>query len=416
MSKAKNVHEIVIEISGDEWKNKIDETFKKVIKKVKIDGFRPGKAPRSVYEKKYGVNSLVVEAVEDNMQEAYKRALEKFDGEPIISPTVALDQADTEKVVYKFTFTTKPEVKINKYTNLGVKKETVKVTDKDVDAEIEKMRKEYADLQVKDGKIEEGDTAIIDYEGFDGDKAFEGGKGENYALEIGSHTFIPGFEEALIGLKAGDKKDIDLTFPKDYHAEELKGKKVVFKVLVHEVKTKVYPELNEEFFLDLGLDDVKNVDELKKTIKDTMKEQKEYETENKYVDDLFDALLKETEVEIPHELIHEELDNMVKQYEERLKMQGISLEQFFKYTNSNEEALKAQMHEEAERRVKLRFALEEIIALEKIDVTDEEAEKSAEEKAKKYNMDKDEFIKSFGGKEMLKYDLKIERVIDILKK
>ena len=416
MSKAKNVHEIVIEISGDEWKNKIDETFKKVIKKVKIDGFRPGKAPRSVYEKKYGVNSLVVEAVEDNMQEAYKKALEKFDGEPIISPTVALDQADTEKVVYKFTFTTKPEVKINKYTNLGVKKETVKVTDKDVDAEIEKMRKEYADLQVKDGKIEEGDTAIIDYEGFDGDKAFEGGKGENYALEIGSHTFIPGFEEALIGLKAGDKKDIDLTFPKDYHAEELKGKKVVFKVLVHEVKTKVYPELNEEFFLDLGLDDVKNVDELKKTIKDTMKEQKEYEAENKYVDDLFDALLKETEVEIPHELIHEELDNMVKQYEERLKMQGISLEQFFKYTNSNEEALKAQMHEEAERRVKLRFALEEIIALEKIDVTDEEAEKSAEEKAKKYNMDKDEFIKSFGGKEMLKYDLKIERVIDILKK
>ena len=278
------------------------------------------------------------------------------------------------------------------------------------------MRKEYADLQVKDGKIEEGDTAIIDYEGFDGDKAFEGGKGENYALEIGSHTFIPGFEEALIGLKAGDKKDIELTFPKDYHAEELKGKKVVFKVLVHEVKTKVYPELNEEFFLDLGLDDVKNVDELKKTIKDTMKEQKEYEAENKYVDDLFDALLKETEVEIPHELIHEELDNMVKQYEERLKMQGISLEQFFKYTNSNEEALKAQMHEEAERRVKLRFALEEIIALEKIDVTDEETEKSAEEKAKKYNMDKDEFIKSFGGKEMLKYDLKIERVIDILKK
>ena len=416
MSKAKNVHEIVIEISGDEWKNKIDETFKKVIKKVKIDGFRPGKAPRSVYEKKYGVNSLVVEAVEDNMQEAYKRALEKFDGEPIISPTVALDQADTEKVVYKFTFTTKPEVKINKYTNLGVKKGTVKVTDKDVDAEIEKMRKEYADLQVKDGKIEEGDTAIIDYEGFDGDKAFEGGKGENYALEIGSHTFIPGFEEALIGLKAGDKKDIELTFPKDYHAEELKGKKVVFKVLVHEVKTKVYPELNEEFFLDLGLDDVKNVDELKKTIKDTMKEQKEYEAENKYVDDLFDALLKETEVEIPHELIHEELDNMVKQYEERLKMQGISLEQFFKYTNSNEEDLKAQMHEEAERRVKLRFALEEIIALEKIDVTDEETEKSAEEKAKKYNMDKDEFIKSFGGKEMLKYDLKIERVIDILKK
>lgn len=414
--KAKNIHEIKVEITGKDWEKKLDETFKKIIKKVKIDGFRPGKAPRNIYEQKYGKQSIVVEAVDSCMNEAYVKALKEFKGEPIMQPTVGIEKADETGVIYVFTFTTKPEIKINKYTNLGVKKDSVKVTKKDVDNEIEKMRKEYADLTVKDGKAENGDTVIIDFEGFDGDKAFEGGKAENYALELGSNSFIPGFEEALIGVKKGDKKDVNVTFPKDYHAEELKGKPVVFKVLVHEVKTKVYPELDEDFFLDLGLEDVKTKEDLEKTVKETMTEQREYEAENKYVDELFEALLKETSVEVPHELIHEELDRMVEQYAERLKMQGITLEQFYKFTNSSEEALKAQMHEEAEKRVKLRFAIDEIIELEKIDATDEEANRDAEEKAKKHGMDKDEYIKAFGGLEMLKYDIKVQKVLDILKK
>lgn len=414
--KAKNVHEIKVEITGKDWEKKLDETFKKIIKKVKIDGFRPGKAPRNIYEQKYGKQSIVVEAVDSCMNEAYVKALKEFKGEPIMQPTVGIEKVDETGVIYVFTFTTKPEIKINKYTNLGVKKDSVKVTKKDVDNEIEKMRKEYADLTVKDGKAENGDTVIIDFEGFDGDKAFEGGKAENYALELGSNSFIPGFEEALVGVKKGDKKDVNVTFPKDYHAEELKGKPVVFKVLVHEVKTKVYPELDEDFFLDLGLEDVKTKEDLEKKVKETMTEQKEYEAENKYVDELFEALLKETSVEVPHELIHEELDRMVEQYAERLKMQGITLEQFYKFTNSSEEALKAQMHEEAEKRVKLRFAIDEIIELEKIDATDEEANHDAEEKAKKHGMDKDEYIKAFGGLEMLKYDIKVQKVLDILKK
>lgn len=414
--KAKNIHEIKIEIKGDEWAKKLDDAFKKEVKKVKIDGFRQGKAPRNIYEKKYGKASLVVTAVDDSMNEAYQEALKKFNDMPIVQPTVEIEKADTDGVIYKFTFTTKPEVKINKYTDLGVKKDVVKVTKKDVDNEIENLKKQYADLQVKDGAIENGDTAIIDFEGFMDGKAFEGGKAENYSLEIGSNSFIPGFEDALIGLKSGDEKDIDLTFPKDYHAEDLKGKPVTFKVKVHEVKTKVYPELDEEFFKDLGLDDVKTKEDLEKTIKKAMTDQKEYEAENKYVDELFDALLKETKVEIPHELVHEEIDRMVKDYEERLKMQGLTLEQFYKFTNSNEDALKDQMHEEAEKRVKLRFAIDEIINLEKIDATDEEAEKDAEEKAKKHGMDKDEYIKAFGGIEMLKYDIKVQKVLDILKK
>lgn len=414
--KANNVHEVTITIDGDEWQKILDDTFKKVNKTVKIDGFRPGKAPRNIFEKKYGKATIISQAVEDQMQEAYKKALDKFSGDPIIQPTVAIKEVNDEKVTYLFTFTTKPEVKIKKYTNLGVKKDEVKVTAKDVNEEIEKMRKEYADLQVKDGKAQKGDTVIIDFEGFDNGKVFDGGKAENYSLELGSNSFIPGFEDALIGTKAGDKKDVNVTFPEDYHAEELKGKPVTFKVTVHEVKTKVLPELNEEFFLDLGLEDVKTVEDLKKTIKETMESQKEYEAENKFMDDLFEALLKETTVEIPHELIHEEIDRMIEQYAERLKMQGITLEQFYKFTNSNEDALRSQMHDEAEKRVKLRFAIDEIIDLEKIDATEEEALKDAEEKAKKHSMDKDEYVKAFGGIDMLKYDLKVQKVVDILKK
>lgn len=414
--KANNVHEVTITIDGDEWQKILDDTFKKVNKTVKIDGFRPGKAPRNIFEKKYGKATIISQAVEDQMQEAYKKALDKFSGDPIIQPTVAIKEVNDEKVTYLFTFTTKPEVKIKKYTNLGVKKDEVKVTAKDVNEEIEKMRKEYADLQVKDGKAQKGDTVIIDFEGFDNGKAFDGGKAENYSLELGSNSFIPGFEDALIGTKAGDKKDVNVTFPEDYHAKELKGKPVTFKVTVHEVKTKVLPELNEEFFLDLGLEDVKTVEDLKKTIKETMESQKEYEAENKFMDDLFEALLKETTVEIPHELIHEEIDRMIEQYAERLKMQGITLEQFYKFTNSNEDALRSQMHDEAEKRVKLRFVIDEIIDLEKIDATEEEALKDAEEKAKKHSMDKDEYVKAFGGIDMLKYDLKVQKVVDILKK
>lgn len=414
--KAKNVHEVLITIDGDAWKKALDKAFNKAVKEVKLDGFRKGKVPRDIFEKKYGKQALVPDAVEIMVDEAYSMALEKFDGDVIMQPEVAIEAADDTKVTYKFIFTTKPEVKIKKYTNLGVKKQEVKVTAKDVDNEIEMAKKQYADLEVKEGKVEKGDTVIIDFEGFDGDKAFEGGKAENYSLEIGSNSFIPGFEDALIGLKAGDKKDVNVTFPEDYHAEELKGKPVVFKVFVHEVKTKVYPELNEEFFLDLGLEDVKTVEDFKKTIKQNLTDQREYEAENKYIDDLFDALLKQTTVDIPEGLIHEELHRMVHEYEERLKMQGISLEQFYKYTNSDEKALTDQMRPEAEKRIKLRFAIEEIIEKEKIDATEEEADKKALENAKKHGIEKDEYIKAFGGIEMLKYDIKVEKVIELLKK
>lgn len=414
-AKKTNIHEIEIEVKGKEWEEALDKAFDEKIKNIKVDGFRKGKCPRNIYEKKYGKESLYMDAVNNALPDAYDKAVKKDNLIPIIQPGFDIKKIDENGVTLVFTITTKPEVIISKYKDLGVKKEEAKITKKDVDAEIEKLLEQYSDLVVKDGKIENGDTAIIDFEGFIDDKAFEGGKGENYPLVIGSGSFIPGFEEQLIGKKSEDEVDVKVTFPEDYHAEDLKGKEAVFKVKIHEVKTKEKPNMDKEFFMDLGFDNVENEEQLRDLLKADLEAKKNYELENKYVDDLLEAASKNTTVEIPHELVHEEIDRMMKQYEQNLAMQGINLEMFYQFTHSDEAALREQMHEEAEKRVKYRFMLEEIVLLEKIEISDEEANKEAEEIAKRYNMKKDEFLAQFGGLEMIKYDLQMEKAIDIMK-
>lgn len=414
-AKKTNIHEIEIEVKGKEWEEALDKAFDEKIKNIKVDGFRKGKCPRNIYEKKYGKESLYMDAVNNALPDAYDKAVKKDNLIPIIQPGFDIKKIDENGVTLVFTITTKPEVVISKYKDLGVKKEEAKITKKDVDAEIEKLLEQYSDLVVKDGKIENGDTAIIDFEGFIDDKAFEGGKGENYPLVIGSGSFIPGFEEQLVGKKSEDEVDVKVTFPEDYHAEDLKGKEAVFKVKIHEVKTKEKPNMDKEFFMDLGFDNVENEEQLRDLLKADLEAKKNYELENKYVDDLLEAASKNTTVEIPHELVHEEIDRMMKQYEQNLAMQGINLEMFYQFTHSDEAALREQMHEEAEKRVKYRFMLEEIVLLEKIEISDEEANKEAEEIAKRYNMKKDEFLAQFGGLEMIKYDLQMEKAIDIMK-
>lgn len=412
----KNIHEIEIKVDEKTWTKALDESFKKAQKNAKVNGFRKGKVPRNIFEKNFGIESLYEEAINIVLPDSYTKAIEKDNLIPIIMPKIDIKEVNEKGVTILFTITTKPEVKIKKYTQLGVKKEKVSVTKKEIDDQINSLLEKYADIVIKDGKIENGDIAVIDYEGFKDDVSFDGGKAENYPLEIGSNTFIPGFEEQLIGLKAGDEKDINVTFPKDYHAEDLKGAKVVFKVKVHEVKTKELPSMNEEFFKDLGYDDVKTEEQLRDLIKVDLEAKKEYEIENKYVDDLLAKAEENTEVELPEELIEEEIHRMMHQYEDNLKMQGITLEMFYKFTNSNEDALKDQMREEAVKRVKYRFMLEEIATIEKVEVTDKEAEKEAEDLSKKYNMTKEELIKEFGGIEAIKYELQMQKVIDIMKK
>ncbi len=413
----KNEKEIVIKVDGKKWQDALDEAYKKANKTAKIDGFRPGKAPKEIFMKKYGKESLYHDAMNMCVDDAYDKMLEENkDLEIVAQPILSLNSVDESGVEFKFTLTLKPTVKLGQYKDLGVKKDIVKVTKKEISENIESMRKRYAENVPKDGKLENGDIAIIDFEGFKDGVAFEGGKGENYSLTIGSNTFIPGFEEQLIGMEKGKEKNINVTFPEDYHSEDLKGKPVIFKVKLNEIKMVKIPELDDDFFADLGLDGINSKEALEKQVKENLTVQKEQAAENKYFDDLLEAASKNVKVDIPHAMIHEEIDRMLRQYEENLKMQGLTLEQFYQFTNSNEQALKDQMHEEAEKRVLYRLMLEEIAKQEKIEIDDKQANEEAEKLASKYQLPKDEFLKLFGGLEMVKYDLMMRGAMEVLKK
>ena len=392
----KNEKEITIKIEGKEWKDALDKAFVKANKKAKIDGFRPGKAPKEMFIKKYGIESLYMEAGDLVLESAYAKMIEENkDLELVAQPDIQLKSVDEDHIEFAVVLTTKPEVKLGDYKDLKVKKGSVKVTEAEIDSTIAEMQKRYAENVIKEeGKVEEGDIAVIDFEGFKDGVAFDGGKGENYSLTIGSHTFIPGFEEQVVGMEIGEVKDINVTFPEDYHAEELKGAPVVFKVKVNEIKTIELPELDKDFFADLGMDDVSTVEELRKQVKETIKVRKETDAENKYIDDVLEAASKTCEVDVPEVMVNEEAHRMVHQYEEHLQMQGLTLEQFFKYTNSNEQALMDQMHDEAYKRVLYRLMLEAIVKAEKLEVSESDAEEEAKKLAEKYQMDVEEFKKA----------------------
>lgn len=411
----KNVHEVNVKIEGEAWSKAIDKVFDKKQKTVKVDGFRKGKVPRNVYEKKFGKESLFLDAANDVLQDAYVKAMEDSKLVPVVQPAVDIKGISEDGVEFVFKIITKPEVNVKKYKGLKIKPEKVKVTDEEINHELGHLLERYTELVTKDGKVESGDVAIIDFEGFKDGVAFDGGKGENYSLEIGSNTFIPGFEEQVIGMKVGEEKDLDLTFPEDYGAKDLAGAKVVFKVKVNEIKEKKTRELDEEFFEDLGMEGVDSEEKLKDEIKASITAQKEMEAENKYVDTILEEIGKNVEVDIPEEMVEEEVDRLMGRFEEQMKMQGISLDLYYQFTNSDEKALRDQMEKEAYNNVLYRLMLEEIMNLEKVEVSEEEASKEAEELAKKYQMKKDEFLKEFGGLEMVQYDLEMRKVMELLK-
>lgn len=411
----KNIHEVVIKIDGEAWKNALDKAFKVKSKDAKVDGFRKGKVPRDIYEKHFGKESLWLEAADTVLQDAYTKAMEESKLVPVVQPDVSLKNLSDELVEFTFKIITKPEVNVKKYKGLKVAKEEVKVTKEEIEHELSHVLEKYTELVTKEGKVENGDIAVIDFEGFKDGVAFDGGKGENYSLEIGSHTFIPGFEEQVIGMSAGEEKDINVTFPEDYGVKDLKGAPVVFKVKVNEVKTKEARELDEDFFEDLGLEGVDSKEKLEAEIEKSIKAQKEMDVENKYIDAILEEVSKNVEVDIPEEMVNEEIDRLKKRFEEQMRMQGISLDLYYQFTKSTEEDLRNQLEKEAYSNVLYRLMLEEIMTLEKIEVTEEEAEKEAEELAKKYQVAKDEFLSQFGGIDMIKYDLEMRKTIDLLK-
>lgn len=417
MEEKKNVYEIVIDFTKEELDNAIDKAFDKKKDKIELDGFRKGKVPKDIYYKRNGKESLYMDAVNILLPEAYDRVFkEHSDLKPIIDPKVDLRALSDQGVSLAFTITTMPEVEIKKYKGLKVKKEEVKVSKEEIDHEIGHILERYTELAIKDdGCVEDGNVAVIDYEGFKDGVAFDGGKGENYSLTIGSHTFIPGFEEQVIGMKKGEEKDIKVTFPEDYHSEDLKGKEVTFKVKVNEIKEKVTREMDKEFFEDLGLEGVDSKESLEKEVESNIRVNKEAEVENAYFDELLEKIGENTTVDIPEELIAEELDQMVKNFEKQLKMQGLSLEVFLEITKSDENALRDQMKDEARKHILYRFIIEEVKNRENIVVSDESAEKNAEELAIKYNISKEDLLKEYGGLDILKYEMEVKKTLDFLK-
>ena len=393
-----NYHDIEIKIEGKEWTDAIDKAFKEKVKKVEVDGFRKGKCPKNIYDKKFG-QDYIIDAADLVLQDAYTKALEDNNLVPVVQPEVNLKSLDEKSVTFTFKIITKPEVKISKYRDLGVKPNEVKVTKEEIDHEIEHLLEKYEELVTKDenGKVENGDVAIIDFEGFKDGVPFDGGKGENYSLEIGSGTFIPGFEEQLIGMKSGEEKDIKVTFPDDYMEESLKGQEVTFKVKVHEIKTKEKRELDEDFFFDLGIEGVNDEESLRKEVEANIKANKDMEEENKYIDRLLEAVSKNVEVDIPEEMVNEEVERLFRRTEQQMAMQGISLDLYYQVTKSTEKDLKDQLEKEAYQNVLYRLMLEEIMNIEKIEVTESDAMEEAKRLAERYQMELDAFLNEFGG-------------------
>ena len=410
-----NVHEVEVKVEGKDWEEALDNSFKEKQKTVKVDGFRKGKVPRNIFEKKFGKESLFMDAADAVIPVAYSKAILESKLEPIIQPSVELKNISEDGVEFVFKIVTKPKVTVKKYKGLGIKPAEVEVTDEEIDHEIGHLLERYTELVTKEGKVENGDVAIIDFEGFKDGVAFDGGKGENYSLEIGSNTFIPGFEEQIIGMKAGEEKDINVSFPDNYGVADLAGQPVVFKVKVNEVKQKETRELDADFFADLAMDDIDSEEKLRNHMKESISAQKEYDNESKYIEELLEAVGKNVEVDIPEELVNEEIDRLMGRFEEQLKMQGISLEVYYQFSGTDEAALRAQMETEAFNNVLYRLMLEEIGKLENVEITDEEVDKEVKELAEKYKMTEEELLKQFGEKELIKYDMEVRKTIDLLK-
>ena len=407
--------EVNFKLEGKEWVELQNKAFEKLNKKANIDGFRPGKAPRDIFEKKYGKQEIILEAADEATNKEYKRLLGENKIIPIIEPKVELIKCDSDTLEVKFTFITDPEVTLGEYTNLKVKKEKAKVTKEEIDNSIKELLNEYAEVVVKEGNVESGDIAIIDFAGYKDGVAFEGGTSENYSLTIGSNTFIPGFEDAVIGMAKGEEKDIELTFPEDYMQEDLKGQKVVFKVKVNEIKTRKIPELNKEFFEDLNMEGITDKESLEKDIKEELTHRKEHELEHAYEDACLDKAANNMKIEILPELIDDEAHHMYHEFMDRMKRQGITEELYLKYTNSKEEDLIEKMKDEAKKRIQYRYLLREIIKKENIKITDKEAKEKIKEIAKQYNVTEEEILKEVGTLEAMKMDLAFQKAVELVK-
>ena len=406
-----------LKLEGKEWKDCLKEAFEKKRKDIKMDGFRKGQVPYDIYVKKAGVETLYMDAVDMAVDMLYAKLLsDPKTITPAATPAIDIKDIGNDHIEVEFTLVASPKVELGKYKKLGIKKDKVEVTDDEVEHELGHLKEQFVEVKSlgDDAEVREGDVAVIDFEGFKDGVAFEGGKGENYSLEIGSHTFIPGFEEALIGLKKGDKKDVNVVFPENYHSEELKGQPVVFKVEVKEVKERVFPEFDKDFFADLNVGGVESLDDLKKYIKENKEAEKSKQLEDEYLFKCLDKVVEGSKFDIPEEMTEDETNRLVREFSEKLQYQGLKLEDYLKYCNTNLDDFKATLKDEANKRIGYRLIMDAVVDAEKLEVSDEELESGLDETSKQYGMTREEFEKQIGSKELFKYDLLMKKAMKVV--
>ena len=414
----KNMAKLTIEVSAQELEAAIQSAYQKNKSRISVPGFRKGKVPRQMIEKMYGKEIFYEDAANALIPGAYDKAREEWEESMVSSPKIEVVQIEAGKpFIFTAEVALKPEVKLGKYKGVKVDKEVITVTEEEVAAEIEKERENNArTIEVEGRAVEDGDIATIDFEGFVDGVAFEGGKGENYPLTIGSGSFIPGFEEQLIGKNKDEEVDVNVTFPEDYHAEELKGKEALFKVTVKEVKTKELPEVDDEFAAEVS--EFETLAEYKEDIRKKLTEKKEKEARNAKEEAVITAIIEDSAMEIPDAMLETQQRQIVDEFTQRLQMQGISLEQYFQFTGLDAEKMLEQAKPQADRRIKSRLVLEAIVAAEKITVSDEDYEKEIERMAEVYNMEKDKVREMLGENETAKKqfmdDLAITKAADFV--
>ncbi|HAR4859463.1 TPA: trigger factor [Staphylococcus aureus] len=407
---------LTVTVPAEKVNKALDQAFKKVVKQINVPGFRKGKVPRPIFEQRFGVEALYQDAIDILLPDAYGEAIDETDIKPVAQPEVSVTQIEKGKdFIFEATVTVEPEVKLGDYKGLEIEKQETELSDDELQEAIDHSLGHLAEMVVKeDGVVENGDTVNIDFSGSVDGEEFEGGQAEGYDLEIGSGSFIPGFEEQLEGMKVDEEKDVVVTFPEEYHAEELAGKEATFKTKVNEIKFKEVPELTDEIANELDAE-ANTVDEYKENLRKRLAEQKATDAENVEKEEAITKATDNTTIDIPEAMVNTELDRMVSEFAQRIQQQGLDLQTYFQISGQDETQLREQMKDDVEQRVKTNLTLTAIAEAEKIEATDEDIDKELEKMSKQFNISVEDIKNTLGNTDIIKNDVRIQKVIDLLR-
>lgn len=413
----KNVGVLTIEVESEQVNEALNKAFKKVVNRINVPGFRKGKVPRQIFEAKFGVESLYQDAIDIILPQAYTFALKETGIEPIDRPEVDIEQfGKNQPMKLKAKVQVKPEVELGEYKGIEVEAKDVSVTAEEVEEELKRLQNRHAELvPVEEGPAQNGDIVNIDFEGFVDGEPIEGGKAEKHSLELGSNSFIPGFEDGVVGMSKGEEKEIEVTFPEGYHSEKLAGKPAVFKVKVNEIKRKNLPELDDEFAKDIS--EFETLEEFKADIEKRIAQRKEREARIHREQTVIEKAAANAKVDVPDVMVETEISNMMQEFENRLRAQGMNLEMYFQFSGQNESALKEQMKPDAEKRVLNRLVLEAIAKAEGLEATEEELEKELQDMSELYRRPVDELrriLENNGRLDEIRNELSVKKAVDFL--